>query len=576
MKAKEFYNVAIYLRLSRDDISTGNDIDSGRAESNSISSQRDMICSYIRKHKDMEIYDIYVDDGFSGANFDRPAFKRMMEDIEAGKIDCVIVKDLSRLGRDYIEAGRLIQKTFPAFSVRFIALTDNFDSLTADYNETSLVLPVKNFVNDSYCRDISNKVRSHQKVKRENGEFIGAFCVYGYQKSDKSRNVLVPDEYAAEIVKKIFLWKLKGYSTSAIAERLNELGVLSPMEYKKQQGEKFQTGFVTGVKPKWSAVAVKRILVNECYIGNLVQGKEEKVNYKVGKTVKKPEEEWTRVENTHEAIISKEDFEIVQELLKVDTRAAKGKKKAHMYSGLLFCGDCGKPMIRRVLHYKGGDIVHFICSTRNRAEGCTKHDIAEDALNEIVLTGLKQQISLFMDRYNVINHIEEMEVRFEEVVVFDKEMEKLHKEQDKYLSLRAGLYEDLKKGIITEEDFRSFREIYEKQYSELQQAIRKQEQTMKDLFKSGISAGMKLERMKEVLQITEIDRMALLTFVSRILVYEDNRIYLEVRHQELFSKAVMLADYVETAHCSIRKGEKPALLACVDGQNFKKNEKCGK
>ena len=151
MKAKEFYNVAIYLRLSRDD----EDIDGNKAESNSISSQRDMIRSFIRKQDNMEIYDIYVDDGWSGANFDRPEFKRMMKDIEVGNVDCVIVKDLSRLGRDYIEAGRLIQKTFPAFSVRFIALTDQFDSLTADYNETSLVVPVKNFVNDSYSRDIS-------------------------------------------------------------------------------------------------------------------------------------------------------------------------------------------------------------------------------------------------------------------------------------------------------------------------------------------------------------------------------------------------------------------------------------
>ncbi len=174
MKGREFYNAAVYLRLSRDDISAkdagdkhvngdekrlGTAKGSGRTESNSISSQRDMIRSFIRKQDNMVIYDIYVDDGFSGTNFDRPEFKRMMEDIKAGHVNCVIVKDLSRLGRDYIEAGRLIQKTFPAFSVRFIALTDHFDSLTADYNETSLTIPIKNFVNDSYARDISGKVR---------------------------------------------------------------------------------------------------------------------------------------------------------------------------------------------------------------------------------------------------------------------------------------------------------------------------------------------------------------------------------------------------------------------------------
>ncbi len=542
MKAKEFYNTAIYLRLSRDD----EDIDGSKSESNSISSQRDMIRSYIRKQDNMEIYDIYVDDGWSGANFDRPEFKRMMQDIEAGKIDCVIVKDLSRLGRDYIEAGRLIQKTFPAFSVRFIALTDHFDSLTADYNETSLVVPVKNFVNDSYCRDISSKVRSHQKVKRENGEFIGAFCVYGYRKSSEKRNALIPDEYAADIVRKIFAWKIDGYSNLAIAEKLDELGILSPMEYKKMQGAKFQTGFVTGIKTKWSAVAVKRILTNENYIGTLVQGKEEKVNYKVKKSVRKPEEEWTKVENAHEAIVSEEDFFIVQDLLRIDTRAGAGEKKAHIYAGLLFCGDCMEPMIRRVNRYKGKETVSFICSTKNKSGECSRHTISEEDLNYLVLTGLRQQVSLFLNKSRVLNAVEQMEINFEEVVSFDKEIDKLHKEQDKYLSLRAGLYEDLKNQIITEEDFKNFREIYENKYQELEKAIHNQEETIKKLFKSGVTAGRDLERMKSFMQITEIDRVTLISFVKRILVYEDKRVYLELRYRELFSKVIMLADYVET------------------------------
>lgn len=544
MKAKEFYNVAIYLRLSRDD----EDIDGSKAESNSISSQRDMIRSFIRKQDNMEIYDIYVDDGWSGANFDRPEFKRMMKDIEAGNVDCVIVKDLSRLGRDYIEAGRLIQKTFPALSVRFIALTDHFDSLTADYNETSLVVPVKNFVNDSYSRDISGKVRSHQKVKRENGDFIGAFAVYGYKKSEDNRNLLVPDDYAADIVRKIFAWKIEGYSNLAIAELLDDLGILSPMEYKKMQGEKFQTGFVTGVKTKWSAVAVKRILTNENYTGTLVQGKEEKVNYKVKKSVMKPEEEWTKVQEAHEAIISMEDFEIVQDLLKIDTRAGAGEKKSHIYAGILFCGDCMEPMIRRVNRYKGKETVSFICSTKNKSGECSRHTISESDLNHLVLTGLRQQVSLFLNKSKVLNAIEQMEINFEEVAAFDEEIERLHSEQDKYLTLRAGMYEDLKKQIISEEDFKNFREIYEQRYQELQQAIHNQKETIKKLFKSGVTAGINLERMKNVMQITELDRVTLISFVKRILVYEDKRVYLELRYKELFSKVVMLADYVEAGH----------------------------
>ncbi len=546
MKAKEFYYVAVYLRLSRDDVSGGNGTaGGGRAESNSISSQRDMIRSFIRKQDNMEIYDIYVDDGFSGTNFDRPGFQRMMKDIKAGRVNCVIVKDLSRLGRDYIEAGRLIQKTFPAFSVRFIALTDQFDSLTADQNETSLIVPVKNFVNDSFARDISGKVRSHQKVKRENGEFIGSFAVYGYKKSIRNKNLLVPDEYAADIVRKIFAWKIEGFSSLAIAEKLNGMGVLSPMEYKRAQGENFRTGFGGGVRAKWSSVAIKRILVNECYLGTLIQGKEEKVSYKVNKCVKKPQEEWVRVPNTHEPIVSREDFEIVQDLLRTDIRAGNGKEKAHIYAGILFCGDCMEPMQRRAYRYKGQENVSFICATNNRGEGCTRHTIPEEDLNALVLAGLRQQIDLFLDKTGVLAHIGEMEIDFEEVAAFDRELKKLREEQDKYLSLREGLYEDFKKGILTEEDFKSFRAIYEQRYQAAQQAIGRQEETIKALFKSGVEAGASLERMKTVMQVAELDRMTLITFVKRILVYEDKRVYVEMRHRELFSKAAMLSEYVE-------------------------------
>ena len=537
------YFVAVYLRLSRDD----EDIDgSTKSESNSIGSQRELIRSYVREHEDMELFDIYVDDGYSGTNFDRPEFKRMMADIEAGNVNCVIVKDLSRLGRDYIEAGRLIQKTFPAFHVRFIAITDHFDSQTADMNTKSLVLPVKNFINDSYCRDISGKVKSHQRTKREQGKFIGAFAVYGYRKSAEDKYKLCPDDYAAEIVRKIFAWKREGMSTQAIAQRLNELGILSPLEYKKSLGEKFSTGFRTNLTAKWSAVAVKRILTNEIYTGVMVQGKCEKVNYKVNKTVAKPQEEWIRVEGTHEAIISTEDFEIVQNLLKVDTKAKAGSSCSHLFSGLLFCGDCKEPMTRRVNRYKDISKVYFICSTRNRGKGCTRHSILEDELKEIVFQTLQVHVSVFLDVCSQLEHIQEMEVNFEEVARFDKEIERLHKEQDKYLELRAGLYEDLKSGLITETDFRNFRAIYEKQYEETKDALRKQEEMIKQLFRNGVASGVRLERFKDVMKLTTLDRDTLLCFVSRIEVFEEKKVYVEFRGKEEFHKMLVLQEYMES------------------------------
>ncbi len=528
---EHIYSVAIYLRLSRDD----EDIDgSTKSESNSISSQRELVLSYVIEQDDMELFDIYVDDGYSGANFERPEFKRMMADIEAGNVNCVIVKDLSRLGRDYIEAGRLIQKTFPAFHVRFIALTDHFDSQTADHNTKSLVLPVKNFINDSYCRDISQKVKSYQKSKWEQGKFIAAFAVYGYRRSPDDKYKLCPDDYAAGIVQKIFSWKREGMSNQAIAQRLNDLGILSPMEYKKTLGVNYTTGFRANITAKWSSVAVKRILTNEIYTGVMVQGKQEKVNYKVKKTVAKPKEEWVRVEGTHEAIISCEDFEIVQNLLKVGVKPKTGSVYSHLFSGLLFCGDCKEPMNRRVNRYKDRERVYYICSTRNRGQGCTRHSILEEELKKIVFQTLQVHVSLFLDVCGQLEHIQNIEVNFEEVAKFDKEMERLSKEQDKYLELRAGLYEDLKSGLITEADFKNYRAIYERQQEEVKTALRNQEGMIKQLFRNGVASGVRLERFKDVMKLTTLDRDTLLCFISRIEVFEEKKVYVEFRAKEEF------------------------------------------
>ncbi len=549
MREHILYSAAIYLRLSREDMDGGM-----KSESNSISSQREMARSYVREQEDMELFDIYVDDGYSGANFDRPEFKRMMADIEAGNVNCVIVKDLSRLGRDYIEAGRLIQKTFPAFHVRFIALTDNFDSRNADSSTKSLVVPVKNFINDSYCRDISQKVRSSQKSKREQGKFIGAFAVYGYRKSAEDKNKLCPDAYAAQVVRNIFAWKLEGMSTQAIALRLDGLGVLSPMEYKKSLGEKYSTSFRVGTTAKWSAVAVKRILTNEMYTGVMVQGKSGKVNYKVKKSVAKPREEWARVEGTHEAIISREDFETVQELFKVDTRAKADGICAHLFSGLLFCGDCKEPMYRRVNRYKGVSKVYFICPTRNRGQGCTRHSIPEEELKAVVFQTLQTHTSVFLDMCSQLEHIRGVEVDYEEVARFDKEMERLCREQEKYQELGAGLHEDLKTGLITETDFKNFRAIYEKKYEETERALQRQEEMIRKLFRNGVACGVKLERLKEAMRLTELDRDTLLCFISRIEVFEGKKVYVELRGKEEFHKMLALQDYT----ASKREGGKRA------------------
>lgn len=261
----------IYLRLSREDEDLG--------ESNSISNQRDLIHDYARKHG-FKILEEFVDDGYSGANYNRPQFQEMIKRLEGQEFDTLIVKDLSRFGRDYIGAGRYIQKIFPEIGVRFISINDNYDSQNADMNDTHLILPIKNFINDSYCRDISNKVKSAQKVKREKGDYIGAFAPYGYKKSEENKNKFEVDEKAAEVVRRIFEMKLLGYSSNAIASNLNDLGIDSPSIHKEKQGKNFNGGFKPTKGGRWSANSINRIIKNRVYIGYLEQGKRIKLNYK--------------------------------------------------------------------------------------------------------------------------------------------------------------------------------------------------------------------------------------------------------------------------------------------------------
>ena len=539
MKRQVCYHTAIYLRLSRDD----EDIDGGKKrESESIAAQRELARSFVEAQEDMELFDIYIDDGYSGVNFNRPDFKRMLADIEAGRVNCVVVKDLSRFGRDYIEAGRFIQKIFPAFSVRFIAITDRYDSLTADRNTTSLVIPVKNFVNDAYCQDISGKVKSHQRVKREMGRFIGAFAVYGYRKDEADKNRLVVDAYAACIVRHIFAWKLEGMSSLAIAKRLNENGIFSPLAYKREHGEHYATGFRTGIVSKWSSVTVKRILTNEIYTGTMVQGRSEKVSYKVDKVLKKPEDEWIKVPGTHEAIICREDFLKVQRLLQVDTRAGKGKETPHMFAGLLFSRDCKEPMIRRVNRYKGREKIYYICSTRNRSEGCTRHSIAEEDLKRAVFEVIRIQMLLLTDKDSRLWYSSIRGRDLSEAAGIAEEIVRLRREQEKYPKLRAALYEDFKEGVITEEDFLCFGKIYEMQYRERERALVGQEEMRKQMLRKGAQSGLKLERMRERLQPADLDREILLAFVERIEVCEDKRILIQLSYREAWEWQETLAD----------------------------------
>ena len=306
LTAQAVYNADIYLRLSDDD--------GDKPESNSIKNQREFITEFLKSMPEIRIHAERKDDGFSGVDFFRPGIQEVLQDVRSGAVNCVVVKDLSRLGRNYIETGKVLQE-FADHGVRFIAINDGYDTANAQGQASTILLPIKNLMNDSYSRDISVKIRSHLEVKKRKGQFVGAFAAYGYLKSPDDKNQLVVDDYAAEVVRDIFRWKLEGMSQQGIADRLNADGVLSPSEYKRSLGMKYISGFKSNPQAKWSAVAVGRILKNPLYIGVMVQGKTGRPNYKIKKLMEKPEDEWISVSGAHEPIISEVDFRTVSGLL---------------------------------------------------------------------------------------------------------------------------------------------------------------------------------------------------------------------------------------------------------------------
>ena len=531
MEEKTGYRAGIYVRLSREDQGRHD----WQAESNSIRSQRELCGGFVREQGDMEVYDTYVDEGFSGADFDRPEFRRMMADIWAGKVNCVVVKDLSRLGRDYIEAGRLIQRIFPALCVRFIAVTDRFDSLTADYRETSLVVPVKNFVNDAYCLDISQKVRSQQRIRRERGEFIGAFPVYGYRRDPSQRGRLTPEPYGAMVVRDIFAWRREGMSALGIARRLDLRGILCPLEYRRCRGENFATGFAVHPFSRWSGAAVGRILSDETYTGTLVQGKSCKLSHRTKIRRMRPREEWVRAEHTHEAIVSPEEFRSVQELGRCRARPG-GDCGIDLFAGLLYCRDCGGTMVRRSCRREGAERVSYICGTANRGGGCGRHTIRREELERQVeeslklrerkeegeksegegLGGCEREPGAVLGRYGSRGGRILGEDR---TALLEAELERVRREAARYPFLRSCVREDVKGGALSGEEGEALEEIYRERQRGLEKALRRQEQAL--IKERTVPAEVCESRLNR----------ARLGAVERIWVCEGGRIQVELSGQ---------------------------------------------
>lgn len=520
-KIKKIYHAAIYVRLSKED---GDVANAAKAESNSISNQKNFIRDFLKDKEDIVVVSERVDDGYSGSNFERPAFKMMMEDIKKGIVDCVVVKDLSRFGREYIDSGRYIERLFPALGVRFIAINDNYDSLDGKDQADEIIIPFKNLINDAYCRDISVKIRSHLEVKRRNGEFIGAFAPYGYKKAENDRNTLVIDPVAAGVVKDIFRMKLHGLSQDAIANKLNEAGIPSPMEYKSETGSNYRTSFKTSEKAVWSSVTVRRILENELYIGNLVQGRQTTPNHKVKKTVLKPEGDWVRREKNHEPVVSDRDFSIVQRLLGLDTRISPKQTEVYPLSGLIVCGDCGAAMVRKSSCSGGKKYLYYVCSRNKETKECSNHRIAVDKLEDAVLQLLKVQIANVLNLKQIMDKISTIPFQELDIKELEKRIEQKEKEIERCKELRNMLYEDMKDGIVSKEDYVELHEAYTHKRDMAEDAVRKMKQEIKDILESNTDKYQWLDYFAEHQNIDSLTRNVAVELIDRVRVIDKNNI----------------------------------------------------
>jgi len=527
---KTEWKAALYSRLSREDGDKG--------ESESITNQRDLMKAFVQARADIEIYDTYEDDGFSGGNLDRPAFQRMMEDARGGKINLIISKDLSRLGRNYIETGRLIERIFPFLNVRYIAILDNYDSLQETDN---LLIPVKNLFNDAFLADTSRKIRSQLSIKRQKGEFIGPFTAYGYHKDPLNHNKLVVDENAAQIVRDVFKWKIKGMSQQGIADKLNGLGVLCPLEHKKSNGSKYTTVFNVNSAAKWTAVAVGRILKNEIYIGNLTQGVSTTPNYKIKRRIPKPETEWVRIEGALDAIVSRDDFELVNSLLKKDTRIAAGNNLTYLFSGMLICGDCGESLVRKNVPAGGNNYIYYICSTHKKTKACSSHNISEKTLAEAILAALRQHIESCACIIETLKVIKDMPIRKIDARKIEGQISDKEAELQKIDRRKRLLYENLSDGLITKEEYLEYKADFNRQIEIGKNLLENLQKRLEDISSNGIGRNQWAEYFLKHHNLESLNRTVLVELVEHIVVFERGRLEIQFRFQAEYDNVI---DYI--------------------------------
>ena len=527
-----------YIRLSKEDLLRGRD------ESNSVINQRRLLEQYHQTHLD-EFHDgteqdVYVDDGKTGTDTDREDFQRLLADVYSGRINCVIVKDLSRLSRNYTDAGNLIENLFVRLNVRFISLAEGVDSYRNPDSVSNIIVPITNVMNDQYCYQTSKKIRQVFDMKRRNGEFIGSYAPYGYVKDPNDKHALLVDPEAAEVVKSIFALFLSGMNKRGITYYLNDHGTLCPTAYKQQQGLKYNAPNAQG-NPMWSTITIDTILKNRVYVGDMVQGRQRVKSYKIHIQEKVPEEEWFIVENTHEAIIDRETFAKVQSLLKRDTRTAPKAKQLYLFSGFLKCADCGRAMSRIA---SKGIYVYYQCGTYKSLskKACTMHSIKSDRLEAGVLFAIQQQVHLAITYSELVARINSAPLKKSKSKRLEDTIAAKEKELAKIMRYKQALYQDWKDGEITRNDYRHMSEDYEQQFEALTRIMQTLTAEQEQL-ENGVDAESPcLTAFLKYRNIDKLTREILGELIDHIKVYEGGNISVKFKYADEFRR---IAEYIE-------------------------------
>lgn len=528
---QRIYKVGGYVRLSVED--------SGKPGADTIEAQKGLVLEYIEAQPDMEFCGLYCDNGRTGTNFQRPEFERLMDDVRAGKIDCIVVKDLSRFGRNYKETGQYLEQIFPFLDVRFVAVNDNFDTLTAERSQDGYIVPLKNIMNEVYSRDISRKVSSALEVKQQGGKFIGSWAPYGYRKSAEDKHHLEPDPETAPVLKDIFTWRLSGMGYLPIVRRLNELGIPSPSRLHYLRGEVKSERFASAV---WHAAIIKKILSDEVYLGHLVQGRTKNDITSGRKLVPVPREQWVIVRNTHQALIDENTFWAVQELAQ-ESRAAHeetlGKFDSlgtipNILKGLVYCADCKVPMVRykNVSENCGHRYYVYICrSHMENPARCPKKSLHETRLLDILWETLQDEIRLAGGMGKLANEFNHSPAVMERKEALACEIQKARKALSRLHLLYDSLYQNYVDKLMDEREYLEMKKHY-------QVEIRREQARVEDLERQ------KAMYIRQALQNPWLDTCSKFTgaaelteemahaLIERIEVGADNRVSIKLRYQD--------------------------------------------